>query len=55
LRDDVIALTHTMQDGCAERRLVEPECIARAIDPEFWLNACHGGSLIEDITVPPAG
>jgi hypothetical protein len=54
LRHDVIALAHTMQDGRTERRLVEAEGIARAVDPQFWLNARHRGSLIEDSTVPPA-
>jgi hypothetical protein len=34
---------------------IEGECIARAVDPQFRLNARHRGSLTEDITVSPAG
>jgi len=44
LDDDVVALPDAMQDGRAERRLIELNCRTRALHPQLRLDAGHRGS-----------
>jgi hypothetical protein len=42
LRDDVVALTYTMQDSRAERVAVKLQRSISVLDPQFRLDARHG-------------
>ena len=41
LRHDVVAVSDAVQDGCAERCLIERNRLARAIDPQLGLDVGH--------------
>ena len=44
LGDDVVSLPHLVENRRAEGGLVEPECFARGVHPEFGLDLRHLGS-----------
>lgn len=51
LSDGVVSFTHSVQNRCAERRLVEGDGVAWPVDPELRLDARHAwsGRFAEDL------
>src|SRR5262249_58227429 len=47
LCDDVVAVAHTMNDGCAKSGLVEGHRFAGVFDPQLGLHARHHGLPLE--------